>query len=77
MLVSSNITGANDNWTGEVALKTWGHETPPPTKKEPMKMKILGPATLGLDALGQDGPRNLHLEKYLPAKQASQEIREY
>lgn len=35
-------------------------------------MKILGSATTGLDALGQDKPKNLRLQKYLTAKQASQ-----
>ena len=35
-------------------------------------MKILGSATTGQDAPGQDEPRNLHLQNYLTAKQASQ-----
>lgn len=68
MFVSSDITEANNDWTGAVVLKTWGHEIFP--HKELAKIKILGCATKGPNALGRDEPQNLYLHKHPATKQA-------
>ena len=47
-----------------MVLKTWGCEIPP--KKFFMKRKILGSASMGLDVIGWDGPRESALIEVPP-----------